>query len=50
MKIVGLIEAPVEFLREQLADRALSGPRYTENDYDHMTIRSDFDIRLLQTS
>src|SRR5438132_3515246 len=25
MKIVGLIEAPVELLREQLADRALSG-------------------------
>src|SRR5437016_3199324 len=38
MKIVGLIEAPVELLREQLADGGLSGPRYTENDYDHMTI------------
>jgi peptidoglycan/LPS O-acetylase OafA/YrhL len=37
-------------LREQLADGGLSGSRYTENDYDHITIRSDFGIRLLQTS
>jgi len=50
MKIVGLIEAPTEFFREQLADRGLSGTRYTKNDYDHIIIRSDFDISLLQTS